>query len=169
MLRFCSYIRRFFTCTNSQFMLHIDLTPYNTHGRYNSTRHTYSQTSKQTVSHTHSTYACTHIKHLLSYTLVQTLKNNKTYKQTNKQIIIFVLFYFCNICTCLASCRYEKSQWTECNAETNVRTRTLSLKKGDEGCIPTRTIQKKCKKGKCVTHIICVRSFFILYPIHFPI
>ncbi|XP_055321617.1 uncharacterized protein LOC129577868 [Sitodiplosis mosellana] len=45
------------------------------------------------------------------------------------------------------SCRYEKSQWTECNAETNVRTRTLSLKKGDEGCIPTRTIQKKCKKA----------------------
>ncbi|XP_031631365.1 uncharacterized protein LOC116345814 isoform X2 [Contarinia nasturtii] len=46
-----------------------------------------------------------------------------------------------------ASCRYEKSQWTECNPETNVRTRTLSLKKGDEGCIPTRTIQKKCKKA----------------------
>lgn len=46
-----------------------------------------------------------------------------------------------------ASCRYEKSQWTECNAETNVRTRTLSLKKGDEDCIPTRTIQKKCKKA----------------------
>jgi len=45
------------------------------------------------------------------------------------------------------SCRYEKSQWTECNPETNVRTRTLSLKKGDEGCIPTRTIQKKCKKA----------------------
>ncbi|XP_031631366.1 uncharacterized protein LOC116345814 isoform X3 [Contarinia nasturtii] len=47
----------------------------------------------------------------------------------------------------VASCRYEKSQWTECNPETNVRTRTLSLKKGDEGCIPTRTIQKKCKKA----------------------
>lgn len=47
----------------------------------------------------------------------------------------------------LASCRYEKSQWTECNQETNIRSRVLTLKKGDEGCVPTRTIQRKCKKG----------------------
>lgn len=81
------------------------------------------------------------------------MKKKSPLTTTNKQIIIS--FYF--VRTCLASCRYEKSQWTECNPETNVRTRTLSLKKGDEGCIPTRTIQKKCKKGKYIYVCVCVR------------
>lgn len=63
-------------------------------------------------------------------------------------VCVFFIFLFYMDFTVSASCRYEKSQWTECNPETNVRTRTLSLKKGDEGCIQTRTIQKKCKKGK---------------------
>lgn len=73
--------------------------------------------------------------------------------------------------TCLASCRYEKSQWTECNPETNVRTRTLSLKKGDEGCIPTRTIQKKCKKGKYVLftfHCMLFSSIFFYSHLQSP-
>lgn len=30
-----------------------------------------------------------------------------------------------------------------------MRTRTLSLKKGDKSCEQTKTIQKKCKKGEC--------------------
>lgn len=80
--------------------------------------------------------------------------------------ITFLFFFFFysrfTFYTCLASCRYEKSQWTECNPETNVRTRTLSLKKGvaDEGCIPTRTIQKKCKKGK---YVFIFFSFLLLF------
>ncbi|XP_059614049.1 uncharacterized protein LOC132260127 isoform X1 [Phlebotomus argentipes] len=45
------------------------------------------------------------------------------------------------------SCRYVKSAWTECDAKTNQRSRTLTLKKGEEGCVQTRTIQKKCKKA----------------------
>ncbi|GAB0090267.1 Pleiotrophin/Midkine, C-terminal domain [Sergentomyia squamirostris] len=45
------------------------------------------------------------------------------------------------------SCRYVKSAWTECDAKTNQRSRTLTLKKGEDGCVQTRTIQKKCKKA----------------------
>lgn len=46
------------------------------------------------------------------------------------------------------SCRYGKNPWTECDTKTNTRSRTLTLKKGDPACDQTRTIQKKCKKGK---------------------
>uniref|UniRef100_A0A1L8DP00 Putative conserved secreted protein n=1 Tax=Nyssomyia neivai TaxID=330878 RepID=A0A1L8DP00_9DIPT len=45
------------------------------------------------------------------------------------------------------SCRYAKSAWTECDPKTNQRSRTLTLKKGEDGCVQTRTIQKKCKKA----------------------
>ncbi|XP_017126939.1 uncharacterized protein LOC108145838 [Drosophila elegans] len=46
-----------------------------------------------------------------------------------------------------STCRYAKSAWSNCDDKTNVRTRVLSLKKGEQNCLPTRTIQKKCKKG----------------------
>lgn len=46
------------------------------------------------------------------------------------------------------SCRYTKGAWTECDPKTNTRSRTLTLKKGEGSCVQTRTIQKKCKKGK---------------------
>ncbi|XP_034136496.1 uncharacterized protein LOC117588997 [Drosophila guanche] len=46
-----------------------------------------------------------------------------------------------------STCRYAKSAWSNCDAKTNMRTRILSLKKGEQNCLPTRTIQKKCKKG----------------------
>lgn len=46
------------------------------------------------------------------------------------------------------SCRYTKGVWSECDAKTNTRSRTLTLKKGEGSCVQTRTIQKKCKKGK---------------------
>ncbi|XP_023246374.1 uncharacterized protein LOC106640854 isoform X1 [Copidosoma floridanum] len=47
------------------------------------------------------------------------------------------------------SCRYTKGQWSECDHKNNMRTRTLSLKKGDpKSCEPTKVITKKCKKGK---------------------
>ncbi|XP_034483749.1 uncharacterized protein LOC117788917 [Drosophila innubila] len=45
------------------------------------------------------------------------------------------------------TCRYTKSSWTECDTKTNMRTRTLSLKKGDSNCLPTRSMQKTCKKS----------------------
>ncbi|XP_037932835.1 uncharacterized protein LOC119667605 [Teleopsis dalmanni] len=45
-----------------------------------------------------------------------------------------------------STCRYTKSAWTECDAKTNMRSRTLTLKKGEANCLPTRTMQKKCKK-----------------------
>ncbi|KAK7791040.1 hypothetical protein R5R35_006843 [Gryllus longicercus] len=45
-------------------------------------------------------------------------------------------------------CRYVKGSWTECDTKTNMRTRTLTLKKGDRAtCELTKTIQKKCKKA----------------------
>lgn len=48
-----------------------------------------------------------------------------------------------------ASCHYVKGNWSECDATTNIRSRILTLKDGDnKECVPTRTIQKKCKKGK---------------------
>ncbi|XP_037045445.1 uncharacterized protein LOC119080931 isoform X2 [Bradysia coprophila] len=46
-----------------------------------------------------------------------------------------------------SACRYLKSPWSECDQKTNTRSRTLNLKKGEEGCVQTRTIQKKCKKA----------------------
>ncbi|XP_015585899.1 uncharacterized protein LOC107263335 isoform X2 [Cephus cinctus] len=45
------------------------------------------------------------------------------------------------------ACRYAKDEWSECDAKTNTRTRTLNLKKGDKSCQETKIIQKKCKKG----------------------
>ncbi|XP_076286223.1 uncharacterized protein LOC143211943 [Lasioglossum baleicum] len=45
-----------------------------------------------------------------------------------------------------ASCKYERGQWSECDPQTNTRSRTLKLKKGDKSCEQTKTIQKKCKK-----------------------
>lgn len=45
-------------------------------------------------------------------------------------------------------CRYGKGAWSECDPKTNQRSRTLSLKKGNQtSCEPTKTIQKKCKKA----------------------
>lgn len=45
-------------------------------------------------------------------------------------------------------CRYVKGSWSECDSKTNMRARTLTLKKGDQAtCEPTKTIQKKCKKA----------------------
>uniref|UniRef100_A0A1I8NXU3 Pleiotrophin/Midkine C-terminal domain-containing protein n=1 Tax=Stomoxys calcitrans TaxID=35570 RepID=A0A1I8NXU3_STOCA len=46
-----------------------------------------------------------------------------------------------------STCRYSKSVWSECDAKTNTRVRTLSLKKGDASCQQTRTMEKKCKKS----------------------
>ncbi|CAG9138213.1 hypothetical protein JYU34_000270 [Plutella xylostella] len=46
------------------------------------------------------------------------------------------------------TCRYVKGAWSECDAKTNVRSRTLTLKKGDTGsCERFKIIQKKCKKA----------------------
>ncbi|XP_016959742.1 uncharacterized protein LOC108031049 [Drosophila biarmipes] len=46
-----------------------------------------------------------------------------------------------------STCRYAKSAWSNCDIKTNTRSRVLSLRKGEQNCLPTRTIQKKCKKG----------------------
>lgn len=75
----------------------------------------------------------------------------------------FILHFLCGI---VASCRYDKSQWSDCNPDTNTRTRTLSLKKGDDDCIPTRMIQKKCKKGKLFFGFILLFCFFHVYQIN---
>lgn len=45
------------------------------------------------------------------------------------------------------SCRYSKGEWSECDTKTNTRSRTLTLKKGDKGCEPSKTISKKCRKA----------------------
>lgn len=45
-------------------------------------------------------------------------------------------------------CRYTKGSWSECDSKTNQRSRTLTLKKGNQtSCEPTKTMQKKCKKA----------------------
>ncbi|XP_072930710.1 uncharacterized protein [Epargyreus clarus] len=46
------------------------------------------------------------------------------------------------------TCRYIRSSWSDCDAKTNIRSRTLTLKKGDPAsCERSKTIQKKCKKA----------------------
>ncbi|XP_044732119.1 uncharacterized protein LOC123294994 isoform X2 [Chrysoperla carnea] len=46
------------------------------------------------------------------------------------------------------ACKYTKGAWSECDLSTNMRSRTLTLKKGDpQLCDKSKTIQKKCKKG----------------------
>lgn len=86
-----------------------------------------------------------------------------------QQIIYIFISYICVDRNCLnplklvsyvimfsEPCRYEKGPWSECDPKNNMRTRTLTLKdrkKGDAtttaaNCEPTKTIQKKCKKGK---------------------
>ncbi|XP_045464548.1 midkine-like isoform X1 [Harmonia axyridis] len=45
-------------------------------------------------------------------------------------------------------CRYGKGAWSECDPKTNMRSRSLTLKKGNQTtCEATKTIQKKCKKA----------------------
>jgi len=45
-------------------------------------------------------------------------------------------------------CRYGKGAWSECDPKTNMRSRTLTLKKGNQTtCEATKTVQKKCKKA----------------------
>lgn len=47
-------------------------------------------------------------------------------------------------------CRYTRGEWNECDKATGMRTRTLTLKKGDETCERTKTESKKCKAaGEC--------------------
>jgi hypothetical protein len=44
-------------------------------------------------------------------------------------------------------CKYIKGAWSECDANTNMRTRELQLKRGDPTvCLPRKQITKKCKK-----------------------
>ncbi|XP_034839282.1 uncharacterized protein [Maniola hyperantus] len=45
-------------------------------------------------------------------------------------------------------CRYVRGAWSECDPKTNIRSRTLTLKRGDPtSCESAKTIQKKCKKA----------------------
>ncbi|XP_014680846.1 PREDICTED: uncharacterized protein LOC106820788 [Priapulus caudatus] len=46
-----------------------------------------------------------------------------------------------------SECRYSSGEWSECDLPTNMRTKTLTLKRGDN-CEPTKTIEKKCKRDK---------------------
>jgi pleiotrophin len=60
-----------------------------------------------------------------------------------------ILMSFSNVIIFITetNCHYEKSQWSPCDEKTNVKARTLTLKKGDETCEKTKKIEKKCKKG----------------------
>lgn len=45
------------------------------------------------------------------------------------------------------ACRYTKGDWSDCDTTSNVRTRTLTLKRGDSAeCEATKTENRKCKK-----------------------
>lgn len=46
------------------------------------------------------------------------------------------------------ACRYVRGAWSECDSKTNIRSRKLTLKKGDPAnCEVVKTIQKKCKRS----------------------
>ena len=65
--------------------------------------------------------------------------------------------------TFVPACRYTKGAWSECDPRTNTRTRTLTLKKGDAAtCQQTKTVQKKCKKGK-ETSVFILKSKDLLF------
>ena len=45
-------------------------------------------------------------------------------------------------------CRYVRGAWSECDSKTNIKSRKLTLKKGDPAsCDTVKTVQKKCKKA----------------------
>lgn len=46
-----------------------------------------------------------------------------------------------------SECRYKKGPWQDCDGATNTQSRSLTLKRGDSGCDPTKIITKKCKKA----------------------
>ncbi|KAL1456129.1 hypothetical protein WDU94_000879 [Cyamophila willieti] len=47
------------------------------------------------------------------------------------------------------TCKYDKSNWSECDPNTHMKNRTLTLKKGNPAtCEATKSISRKCKKGK---------------------
>lgn len=51
------------------------------------------------------------------------------------------------------SCHYDKTPWSPCDDKTNMKTRTLTLKEGDETtCEKTKKMVKKCKKGHKKNH-----------------
>lgn len=85
----------------------------------------------------HVVNICSPIKFFLAYKIIPITLNNFT----NDYWVFFILF--------TEECRYSKGSWSECDSKTNMRSRTLTLKKGNQtSCEPTKTIQKKCKKGK---------------------
>lgn len=44
-------------------------------------------------------------------------------------------------------CRYKKGPWEPCDLVTNTEQRTLTLKRGDSTCEPSRILTRKCKKA----------------------
>lgn len=76
-------------------------------------------------------------------------------------LYLLVYFHICIIIIIInvililieSNCHYEKSQWSSCDEKTNVKTRTLTLKKGDESCEKIKKIEKKCKKGTEIIYI----------------
>jgi hypothetical protein len=69
-----------------------------------------------------------------------------------------ILITFCIISD---PCRYVKGTWSDCDPKTNMRSRILTLKKGDQNtCEQTKTIQKKCKKGMFLYFFLFVIFFF---------
>ncbi|CAH1799383.1 unnamed protein product, partial [Owenia fusiformis] len=44
-------------------------------------------------------------------------------------------------------CKYMKPAWGDCNPETNTMSRTLTLKKGDDTCEPTKVVTKRCRRS----------------------
>jgi hypothetical protein len=63
-------------------------------------------------------------------------------------IYVFSKIVLITFCIISDPCRYVKGTWSDCDPKTNMRSRILTLKKGDQNsCEQTKTIQKKCKKG----------------------
>lgn len=61
------------------------------------------------------------------------------------------LFYFER-----TDCQYTKGPWSTCSATSYTKSRTLALKAGqnETKCQKTKTVEKKCKKGRPTVKLV---------------
>lgn len=44
-------------------------------------------------------------------------------------------------------CRYKKGPWSDCDPNSNMQRKSLTLKRGDSTCEQTKVMSRKCKTG----------------------
>jgi hypothetical protein len=54
-----------------------------------------------------------------------------------------------DLCVCVSGCKYDKkgAEWSACDPALHVKTKTVLLLKGKDGCPEMRTLTRPCKAG----------------------